>query len=160
MTGVGLRKLFHIPALIAGSVIVDLEPFVVLVFRLDYPLHGFFHTFLGGALAALGISVPIWLLRKPIGRLMAWLRLEQKQGFWFILWSACFGMVTHIIMDSLFHADLRPFFPFNINPFYGHVSSRAIHLFCIASFVAAGVIYLVGFLTARKKKSSDEVTKS
>ncbi|MBD3285237.1 DUF4184 family protein [candidate division WOR-3 bacterium] len=153
LAGVGFRKVFHIPALIVGSVIVDIEPFLVLAFDLDYPLHGFFHTFAGGTIAVLLISVPIWLLRKPIGKLMARLKLEQKKGFWFILWSAMFGMVTHIIMDSLFHADLRPFYPFWYNPFYGHISSKAIHFLCVFSFIAAGIIYIVIFFTAQKKES-------
>jgi len=158
LMGVGLRKVFHIPALIVGSVIVDIEPFVVLVFKLDYPLHGFFHTLPGGTLAATLSAVGIWLLRKPIGKLMSFIKLEQKQGFWFILWSAVFGMVTHIIMDSLFHADLRPFFPFWYNPFYGHISSKAIHFFCIASLIVGGVIYTIHIIREVKKEPSEKIT--
>ncbi|MFW9990322.1 MAG: hypothetical protein ACFFC3_16900, partial [Candidatus Odinarchaeota archaeon] len=38
------------PTFLIASVIVDIEPFFVLYFNLDYPYHGFFHSFLGGTI--------------------------------------------------------------------------------------------------------------
>ena len=48
-------RFVNLPSFLAANVVVDLEPFFVLLFGLDYPLHGFFHSFLGGSLAALAL---------------------------------------------------------------------------------------------------------
>ncbi|NOQ38614.1 hypothetical protein GQ472_07065, partial [archaeon] len=50
--GLVFFRYLNLPAFLIANVIVDVEPFVVLLFGLDYPLHGFFHSFLGGSLIA------------------------------------------------------------------------------------------------------------
>jgi membrane-bound metal-dependent hydrolase YbcI (DUF457 family) len=152
--GMGAVKLFHLPALLIGSVIVDIEPFTVLVFDLDYPLHGFFHTFLGGTIAALLVAVILYFLRKPIDRFMVRIKLEQKSGFWFILWSAMFGMATHIFLDSIFHLDIHPFYPFARNPFYGLLSRGVVLGLCSVSFLVAVVIYLIRFVCKARQSAA------
>ena len=44
--GLPLRRYMHVPTFIVASVILDVEPFLVLQFGLNYPLHGYLHTFL------------------------------------------------------------------------------------------------------------------
>ena len=46
--GIIFFKIFDFPTLFVSSVIVDIEPLCVILFNLNYPLHGFFHSFLGG----------------------------------------------------------------------------------------------------------------
>jgi len=48
--GPGLLLLTYVdfPTFLVASVIVDIEPFLVLTLDLNYPLHGFLHPFLGG----------------------------------------------------------------------------------------------------------------
>lgn len=41
------------PTFLIASLIVDIEPFLVLFFNFNYSLHGFFHSFLGGTIIAL-----------------------------------------------------------------------------------------------------------
>ena len=51
--GLALRRWLDVPVFVLANVVVDLEPLVVVLFGLDYPLHGYVHTFLGGTVVAL-----------------------------------------------------------------------------------------------------------
>jgi len=45
-----------------------------------------------------------------------------------ILWTSFFGVYFHIMLDSPLY-DIKPFFPFEDNPFYGSFSSQQIYQF-------------------------------
>ena len=51
------------PTFLVASVIVDVEPLLVLAFNLNYPLHGFFHSFLGGTLVAVPFALAMYNIR-------------------------------------------------------------------------------------------------
>jgi len=53
LIGILLFKIFDFPTLFISSVIIDIEPLCVILFNLNYPLHGFFHSFLGGSILAI-----------------------------------------------------------------------------------------------------------
>ncbi len=156
--GVGAKRIFHIPAFLLGSILLDIEPLLVLLFHLRTPLHGFFHTLIGGFLVSLAISLPLFIARKPLARLLSSLKLEQSQSFPFILLGAFSGASIHILTDSIFHREILPFFPIGVNPFYGLLSSNVIHIICLASFILAGVIYGIRLAVENNKKKRSEVT--
>ena len=56
--GLLLFRLVDLPTFLAANVILDLEPLAVLLLDLDYPLHGLFHSFLGGPNWGPGADVP------------------------------------------------------------------------------------------------------
>ena len=45
------------PTFIIASIIVDIEPFLVIALNLNYALHGFFHSLLGGTLMAIPLAL-------------------------------------------------------------------------------------------------------
>lgn len=141
--GLVLFKVFDFPTLMAASVIVDIEPFTVLLFELDYPLHGFFHTILGGSILAILTALILYLLRSRIRRLMAFFKLAQNSSFKKIIWSSFFGLFSHLLLDSLTHWDLEPFYPFGGNPLYGLFSEFQVYLFCGISLLAGVLFYSV-----------------
>ncbi|CUX78793.1 hypothetical protein CHITON_2014 [Thermococcus chitonophagus] len=55
-----------------ANVIVDFEPFLVLSFNLDlkygYPLHGFFHTYVGGGIVDLVLAYGMALIYRTTGK--------------------------------------------------------------------------------------------
>jgi hypothetical protein len=51
--GLLFLRFIDFPTFLIASVIMDVEPFLVLFFNLNYPLHGFFHSLLGGTLVAI-----------------------------------------------------------------------------------------------------------
>ena len=45
-----LHKYLDVPLFLLANFIIDLEPFIVMIFNLNYPLHGYCHTFLIGSI--------------------------------------------------------------------------------------------------------------
>ena len=129
-----LRRLDLITVLIA-SVIVDIEPFIVLLFGLNYPLHGFFHSFLGGSLVAIVLAGFIYHVYRYF---------EKKVLLRKIVISSFAGVHLHILLDSFLYLDIKPFYLSGINPFYGLVSSSQVYMFCVVSFIigSVAIIYL------------------
>ena len=107
-----------IPTFLIASVIIDVEPFLVLVFHLDYPLHGFFHSFLGGFIVAALLAMVMSKIRKYFTPLITFFKIEQSISFKKILFSSICAIFIHILLDSPIYLDIRPFFPFAFNPFY------------------------------------------
>lgn len=134
-------RLLDYPALLLSSVIVDLEPFTVLFFSIDRPLHGFFHSFLGGSIAAILAAAAIYFLKEKINAMMAFFRLSQETSFKKILAASFFGVYFHIVLDSFLYTDIMPFYPSSANPLYGLVSSADVYLFSGLSFFIGIALY-------------------
>ncbi len=151
------------PTFLIASVIVDIEPFLVLLFNLNYPLHGFFHSFLGGTIIALILTVIMTKIREFFTPLMRFFKIEQEISFKKILFASLLGINIHILLDSPIYTDIRPFFPLDFNPFY-RITSLAGSLetmICVWCFLAALIIYIIRLIiytitNRRKNHSSDE----
>lgn len=121
-----------------ANVIVDFEPLLVLILGLDlhygYPLHGFFHIFIGGSLVALALTEVMAKFYKHLGRGtdIKKLRITALSGVW-----------LHIVLDSFLYMDIKPFFPLSWNPFYGLLSAFEVYGFCIGAFLLGVPLYLL-----------------
>ena len=155
--GLLLFRIFDFPTLLISSVIVDIEPLCVLVFNLNHPFHGFFHSFLGGSVAAILVSIVLYLLKGEIKKIMAIFKLAQNSSFKKILWTSFFGIYFHILLDSPLYRDIRPFYPMRSNPLYGLFSSQQIYLFCSLSFLLGIVLYLFRLLIVKRNKNIQEL---
>ena len=71
------RKL-DFPIFLLSNVAVDIEPLLVMVFNLNYPLHGYCHTFLVGALVGVFLALLAFPFRDVIGIIMKFFRLPYK----------------------------------------------------------------------------------
>ncbi len=65
-----LRKYIDIPVFIGANIVVDVEPLLVMAFNLNYPLHGYCHTFLVGGLLGLAWGVAVDPFRSFIEKMM------------------------------------------------------------------------------------------
>ena len=108
----------------------------------EYPLHRWFHTYLGATIVAACCVV----LGRPVcqAALQAWSRW-RKAPFkrYFVLTerisvssaviSAFIGTYSHVFLDSIMHADVEPFAPFSTrNPLYRIISLFTLHALCLA----------------------------
>ena len=73
------------PTFLVANVIVDIEPFLVQTLNLNYPLHGFFHSLLGGTLVAVPLALLMHQIRDRASPLLSFFKLEQKISFMRIL---------------------------------------------------------------------------
>lgn len=136
-------RLIHLPTFLIANVIVDLEPFLILLLGLDYPLHGFFHSFLGGSVIAIVLSFVMIRLDEKLQRIMSLFKLEQRYSRKEI-WLASFsGIYLHILLDSPLYTDIKPLFPLTVNPFYNTSMfiGFEIYGFCVISFILGIALY-------------------
>ena len=129
--GVLFFRYIHIPTFLVANVILDLEPFTILLLRLNQPLHGFFHTFLGGFFAALLLYFIVVKLYNPINKIAKYFKIDQTYSKKSIFYSSILGVYAHIIFDMPLYKDIMPFYPFDFNPFYGLFSSTFIYSLCV-----------------------------
>jgi membrane-bound metal-dependent hydrolase YbcI (DUF457 family) len=136
------------PTFLAANVVVDIEPLLIMVFGLPYPLHGFFHSLLGGTLVALPLSFVMHKIRNKITPFLSFFKIEQQVSYKKILAAALSGIYLHILLDSVSYSDIQPFFPSSYNPFLntGALAGLAPLTFCMWSFFGAGVLYGVKLL--------------
>lgn len=127
------------------QILMDIQPLWVMLTGQGH-LHGFSHTYLGATL----ITIPAAVSGKYAAE---WgLRLISRTSYLPISWpvavsSAFIGSFSHVLLDSIMHADVEPFFPFvRSNVFLGVLSIKTLHKFCIYSgLVGAGLYVAVSF---------------
>ena len=137
--GLLLTRYLHFRTFLIANLIVDIEPFLVLLLGLDYPLHGLLHSFLGGSLVAILLSISM-------------IKLKEKSSSKSI-WSASLsGIYLHILFDSPLYTDIRPFYPYDYNPFYnnGIIAGLDIYLLCVLLFVVGVLIYFTSLPTSSR----------
>jgi hypothetical protein len=154
--GIIFRKYFDIPTLLVSSVAIDVEPFTVIIFNLDYPLHGFLHNFMFGSLVAIAAAFVMYALGSRVRAIMALFHLEQKSPLKMILWSSFFGVYSHICLDSMLYDDMSPFYPSGANPLLGMAPLRTIQEFCLICFALALAAYFIKLLMDGRRNRKTE----
>lgn len=136
-----------------AQIIMDIQPLVVILTGEGH-LHGFSHTYLGATLIGIGSA----LTGKYAAELG--LRLIGEARYLPISWpvtiiSAFIGSYSHVLLDSVMHADLQPFAPFMpSNPFLGFVSVEVLHKFCLYSgLLGVGLYFAVSHWCNRQNTS-------
>ncbi len=133
----------------AANVLIDVEPLYYMVTD-QYPLHRFFHTYVG-ACVALVMTIAIFAGARrlasvmPLPNLFGWKRLTMRP----IALGAALGSFSHILLDSVMHGDVHPLWPVsNVNSLHGVISLRALHGSCIAAgflgLIVVGVRRVLG----------------
>ncbi|WP_020408309.1 metal-dependent hydrolase [Hahella ganghwensis] len=127
------------------QIVMDIQPLIVLLTGEGH-LHGFTHTYIGATLIALVAA----LSGKYLSELgLKFLGVAEngssvRISWWVTFTSAFIGSFTHVLLDSIMHGDLAPFYPFtDNNGFLGVITVATLHKICLYSGVLGGVIYLL-----------------
>ena len=134
----------------AANVVIDVEPLVWML-RGEPPLHRFAHTFVGTVAVAL-VTVVLVLAAsrlaaatRPHGALRANGLTPGR-----VAAGATLGSISHVVLDGVMHADVRPLAPWSeANPLLGVVGVDALHGAC-------AVAALVGIALAGVHRLRDE----
>lgn len=152
--GLPLRKYVHAPTFMLANVILDVEPFLVLFGGLSYPLHGYLHTFFLAFFVGLALGYVMFFLEKILHPLykMLLLESENKLSLKSFFAAGVLGTTFHVLLDSPLYGEMRPFFPFTINPLYDPASSLEIYSFCVWMGILGIIMYavLLAFLAYKK----------
>ena len=150
--GLAFRKWIDLPVFVLANVAVDFEPGIVLLFALDYPVHGFCHTFLIGAGVGLVWAFVAYWARGVIRRLMHLFGLGYETNLRKVLVSAVLGVWFHVFLDSFCWSDVQPFWPLRANPFLDLIEVRTVYQLCILSSVPAILLYVHAVLARYSKR--------
>ncbi len=160
-------KYFSFVAFGLTQVIIDTEPLFYMSQGL-WPIHRFFHTYLGATIVALFVAFVGKPLCERILRLWNW-RLNASQKLWLgvvprisftaAVSGALFGGYSHILLDSVMHSDIRPFAPFsNHNSLLYIISIENLHILCAGFGMLGGSMLLI--LLVRRKLAVDRASSS
>jgi len=145
--GLPLRKYLHVPTFIIGNIIIDIEPFLVLVLGLKYPLHGYLHTFIGASLIGILIGYVMYILDRSFHTL--WKSLKLIENYYRTrnyLMAGVVGTILHVLLDSPLYHDIKPLYPLLTNPFYDPELTVLIYELCVFLGVIGFLCYLIMFI--------------
>ena len=147
------------------QLVIDMEPAYYMAQGL-WPIHRFFHTYLGVTLVALFAVVvgkPIsellirWWNRRLSSRQRDWLGIQEGIPMTAAVSGALFGAYSHVLLDSVMHTDLRPFAPWsNSNGLLHLISNGQLNLLCAGLGVIGGILFLSMLL--RRKRFADRTS--
>ena len=125
-----------------AQVVMDIEPLIRILRDLDV-LHGWSHTYVGATVIGLLVMVLAPPLCLPILRRwnrelqhhrVGWLRSPERIGLAASAFGAFAGTYSHVVLDSIMHADIMPLSPWSsANELQGYISINALHLVCVAT---------------------------
>lgn len=146
-----LPRQFSLLVFILTQVLIDCEP-LYFILTGQFPVHRILHTYVGATVVAVGAAV---IGRSASNRVINWYyativktRAGRMTGTHGLSWSAALagafiGAYSHVALDSLMHADLRPFYPLSqSNPLLDTVSWTVLHLGCLLSGVIGLVLWM------------------
>ena len=136
------------------QVVIDLET-LYFVIQGQWPLHRFFHTYIGATLVLLFS----YYLGKPFCELLlkAWnTMLSPKPTHIFYikpriskiaaLSGATVGVYSHVLLDSIMHSDVAPFSPFTeSNSMLHTITITELHIFCMLTGMFGATSLLIKF---------------
>jgi len=141
--GLLLSAVFDLPTFLIANVLPDVEPFIVLFFNVrGYPLHGFFHSYIGAAVLAAILALCMYLLRGFFGKVMKVFRLQQSSSLQKIVFSSFIGAYFHVFLDSFLYSEMMPFYPLQGNVFSAYGSYTIIYGFCGITALLGIALYL------------------
>nr|WP_237457370.1 zinc dependent phospholipase C family protein [Pseudomaricurvus sp. HS19] len=140
-----------------AQIVMDIQPLMMMITGEGH-LHGFSHTYVGATLLAL-FSALTGKYLSEMGLFMLGLnrQWQVKIAWWVTFVSAFIGTYTHVLLDSVMHYDVEPFYPFStINQFQGLISIESLHKMCISGGAVGGVLYFAVQATQAVKKSRQQ----
>lgn len=142
LVGLPLRRKLHAPTLLLASVILDVEPFYVLVSGAPYPLHGYLHTFLAALLVGLGLGALMRFLNRWTAFLWLKLRLaDSVQDCFPYLTAGVAGTLSHVLLDAPLYGEMEPLYPLSGNPLYCPRLADQVYGFCTATLLLGLAYY-------------------
>ena len=143
-----------------AQLLMDIQPLLVIITGKGH-MHGFSHTYTGATLIAI---ISAWSGKWVYSLIMKFISndftMYQKQLFAVpkklttivCITSALIGTYSHVVLDSIMHADVEPFYPVNTdNHLYSILSIVELYKLCIYSGFIGMLIFFAVRLYHLKK---------
>ena len=139
-------------AIFYGSILVDIEFFLITLLDLPFSIHGPLHSIIGVFLLLPVFLGATLITRKALPKIDS-LFIEPKPVYTIgiSILSCLIGGFSHLLLDAPLYSDFNFTWPIlDINPLFRATNSINVYIFCILTFVI-GLIVLV--LRKRKAKT-------
>jgi hypothetical protein len=138
-----LYPLLDIPTFLVASLIIDLEPLMVLLGYANWSMHGIFHSLTVGTLVGVILALPMFMISKYIKPVQIGRILPEERTIKNIIMTSVLGVWIHIIIDSFLYSDLNLFYPLKWNPLLGLIPEHRLIIFCLISLPVVFIVYLI-----------------
>ncbi len=158
-----LRRWIDVPVFVLANVVVDIEVLVVGFLHLGYPIHRYCHTLAGGvAVGAIWGAAAYFILWRPLQHLMTLLRIRYKPGLVKMIVSGSLGAAFHVLIDSLYHSDVRAFWPSktSLRRLTCYIKQESIETICLYFLLAVAVLYVHAVISYRKNARIESTKKA
>jgi len=149
--GLTLRKWLDVPVFILANVVVDIE----VLFNHHWPVHRYFHTLLIGTVVGAIWGIAAYPLRHFFEKIMQMLRIPYQTSFWKMAVSGVLGVWLHVVIDAIYHWDVRIFWPSNAKPLWRLISQDQVKVVCVGFFIAAAIAYAFAIASYLKQKKAN-----
>ena len=117
---------------------------MVVLLDLNYPLHGYLHTFIGAIIVGLALGYVMYLFNEIFEAL--WKRLFLVSGSdiglkQFII-TGISGAILHVVLDAPLYYDIKPLYPISFNPIYNPGLTLMIYMVCLILGIIGLIYYL------------------
>ena len=135
-------RFFNIWAILLGSVVMDIEPTILLIFIrcYDCPHHWFFHSILGAIFGSLILAAILWRFREKLDKISLKYKIRQSFSFLVLFSSSLVAWLIHVFFDSLTHFDVFLLWPLKYQPTF---IGKEIYWPLNFLFIIFGIIALV-----------------
>jgi membrane-bound metal-dependent hydrolase YbcI (DUF457 family) len=135
-----LRGSFSLMVFGWSQIVMDIQPLLVILTGQGH-LHGITHTYIGASLLAL-VSALSGKYLAELGLRLTRQACHVPIGWLTALCSAAIGTYSHIVLDSVMHVDIEPFWPWSSsNQLHGLVDIDTLNWACIGSGLMGTVLY-------------------
>lgn len=142
---------FSLIGFAVSQVVIDIEP-LLRILRGDTVLHGWTHSYAG----ALLIGAALWpllasawpllvrMLRRLAARERIALPLPLRPPWRALGIGVLFGTISHVALDTVMHADLRPLWPWSsLQPGHALIGIDALHALCVLTGALGALLLTV-----------------
>jgi membrane-bound metal-dependent hydrolase YbcI (DUF457 family) len=143
LVGYILRRWIDLPVFVFANIIVDIEVLLVNFMDLGRPYHRYGHTFLigtatgavWGLVAYFGLPILSWFMKK--------IRISYQTNVFKMIISGILGIWFHVLIDGIYHRDVRPFWPVQKNYLWQLLSHNQIKWICVICLGALVMLYVL-----------------
>ena len=126
-----------------AQIVMDIQPLFILVTGEGH-LHGFSHTYVGATFFGVFSGLSGKYLSE-IGLKILDISKKEKPieiRWWVSFFSAFTGTYSHVVLDSVMHSDVEPYYPLTQhNGLLGIITVPQLHQLCIFSALVGAIIY-------------------
>ncbi|MBN1787064.1 MAG: hypothetical protein JW806_01565 [Sedimentisphaerales bacterium] len=152
LIGYIFRKWIDLPVFVFANIIVDVEVLLVNFLHLGRPCHRLGHTLLIGAVVGAAWGFVAYLGLPIISWSMKIIRIPYQTNVFKIIISGITGVWFHVLIDGIYHYDVKPFWPIQKNYLWRLLSKNHVKLVCIICLV----IFLILYAVSLKKQFSNK----